>query len=107
MLKKCTIVIICTFGVIASLLWFTRERNRSAYAHCITSLKQIQAAKETWAVEKNKTKDDSASWSDLLGHGQHLGQYIPATPICPDGGTYRIGKVGEQVTCSIPEHKIQ
>ncbi len=103
MLKKGTIVIICTFGVMAGLLWFTRERNRSAHAHCIALLKQIDAAKGRWAVDKNKTKDDAPSWADLVGQRQ----YIPEMPICPDGGTYRIGKVGEQVTCSIPEHKIE
>lgn len=69
---------------------------------CINHLRQIDAAKQQWALEHNKTADavptvqDIAPYIKLDANGN-----IPA---CPDGGTYTIGAVGEVPTCSIPGH---
>jgi hypothetical protein len=71
---------------------------------CINNLRQIDAAKNEWALEKGKangapvTEDDIKPYIKLDANGN--------LPKCPDGGTYTIGKVGEKPTCSIPGHEL-
>jgi len=66
---------------------------------CINSLRQIYAAKAQWALELNKAATDTPTEQDLL-------PYLSGNvfPVCPSGGTYTIGAVGNPPTCSIPGH---
>ncbi len=66
---------------------------------CIGNLRLIYAAKQAWALEKNKTDNDVPTEQDLL-------PYIKggAFPVCPSGGIYTIGAVGQPPTCSISGH---
>ena len=73
------------------------ERNT-----CINHLRQIDAAKQQWALENNKT-------ADAVPTAQDIAPYIKLDangniPGCPSGGTYTIGAVGVPPTCSIPGH---
>jgi len=71
-----------------------QQRNQ-----CIANLRLIYAAKQAWALEKNKTDSDTPTEEDLL-------PYIKGGvfPSCPSGGVYTIGSVGQLPTCSIPGH---
>lgn len=66
---------------------------------CINNLRIIYAAKQEWALEKNKTDADIPTEQDLL-------PYLKGGvfPVCPAGGVYTIGAVGQPPTCSIPGH---
>jgi len=64
---------------------------------CINNLRQIEGAKEQWALEQHKLTNDTPTWEDVLA-------YLRSHPECPDGGTYRIGRVDEPPSCSIPRH---
>ena len=66
---------------------------------CINNLRQLDAAKQAWALEKNKPDNAVPSAKDLL---PYLKDGI--FPVCPDGGTYSINAVGELPACSIPGH---
>lgn len=66
---------------------------------CIGNLRLIYAAKQAWALDKNKTDNDVPTEQDLL-------PYLKGGlfPVCPSGGVYTIGAVGVLPTCSIPGH---
>ena len=66
---------------------------------CINNLRQIDAAKQQWALENDKTADAIPPAQDLL-------PYLPnmVFPVCPSGGTYTINAVGVPPTCSVPGH---
>jgi regulator of replication initiation timing len=66
---------------------------------CINHLRQLDAAKQAWALENNKAADAVPTVEQLLPFFKD-----GAFPICPGGGTYTIGAVGELPTCSIPGH---
>jgi hypothetical protein len=67
---------------------------------CIVNLRQIDGAKQQWALDYHKTTNDVASMQDLL-------PYLKGPIKCPDGGTYVAGRVGESPTCSIVgRHKL-
>ena len=69
---------------------------------CINNLHQIDAAKNQWALENNKTVTavptaaDIAVYIKLDANGN--------IPGCPSGGTYTIGAVGVSPACSITGH---
>jgi hypothetical protein len=66
---------------------------------CINNLRQIDAAKNQWALENNKTAGDLPTLTDLA---PYLKDGI--FPACPAGGLYSINAVGEPPTCSVPGH---
>ena len=69
---------------------------------CINRLRMIDGAKMQWALEHHKATNDVPTWEDIRFYLSRHGD-IPA---CPAGGTYRIGRVDEDPTCTIPEHKL-
>ncbi len=73
----------------------------AARNQCINNLRQIDAAKDEWALENNKPAGAVPTAQDLL-------PYLPNNnfPACPSGGTYTIGAVGVPPTCSIPGHAL-
>jgi hypothetical protein len=83
---------------------FVKARDVSMQNACINNLRQIDAAKNEWALENNKTNGTPVTEADIktyikLDAGGNL-------PKCPAGGTYTIGPVGDVPTCSVPGHKL-
>jgi chromosome segregation ATPase len=66
---------------------------------CINNLRQIDGAKQQWALENNKTAAALPTVQELL-------PYFPddVIPVCPAGGIYTLNAVGQPPTCSIPGH---
>jgi hypothetical protein len=81
---------------------FVKARTTSQQNACINNLRLIDAAKQQWALENKKQSTDKPAVSDIqrfLGRGAQ-----GEMPVCPAGGVYTIGAVGELPTCSIPGH---
>ena len=78
---------------------FVKARATSQQNACINNLRQIDGAKNEWALEKGKKATDVPTKSDLL-------PYLRSWPVCPQGGTYTVGAVNEKPTCSIPGHEL-
>jgi len=68
---------------------------------CINNLRQIDGAKQQWALEKNKAGDAVPTVKNLLPYLK--GGVFPA---CPDGGTYFINSVDAVPTCSVAGHAL-
>ena len=78
---------------------FIRARNTKASNACVNNLRIIQGAKEQWALENHKTTNDTPTLEDLR---PYMGRGVAGEiPVCPDGGIYRPGRVGEPPKCSI------
>jgi len=98
-------------GLVAwGVKWVGRARSQSAYAGCTVYLRQIDSAKQGWALEYKKTTNDVPTWDDIRPHlDPHPGMNLPfELPKCPDGGVYTIGRVDERPSCSIggPYHSL-
>jgi hypothetical protein len=73
----------------------------SARAQCITNLRQIDGAKEQWALENKAKLGDGVPAKDLA-------RFIKGgMPHCPDGGVYSIGPIDVLPRCSIPAHSLE
>ncbi len=66
---------------------------------CINNLRQLDGAKQQWALENKKTAADVPSEADVT-------PYLKAFPTCPSGGTYTLHEVGAMPTCSVPGHAL-
>ena len=82
---------------------FVKARATAQQNACINNLRQIDAAKNQWALEKGKKNGDVCTADDLKPYIRLVNGELPK---CPQGGTYTIGAVGESPTCSIPGHKL-
>jgi hypothetical protein len=84
-----------------TMAWgFAHARSTKATNVCLNNLRQIDGAKEQWALENHKTENDTPSWDDIrvyLGRGDK-GEIL----VCPNGGRYILGRVGELPRCSLP-----
>ena len=81
---------------------FVRARTTSQENACINNLRMIDGAKGQWALENHKQNSDTPTEKDLapyMGRGP-AGEF----PVCPQGGTYIIGRIDEKPRCTIPGH---
>jgi hypothetical protein len=86
---------------------------------CINNLRQIDAAKNEWALEHNAKSNDIITINDIRPYieRERNNSFIKLDakgnlPKCPSGGIYTIGKIDEPPTCSLgtnvtPEHVLQ
>jgi competence protein ComGC len=74
-----------------------KARTTSSHNACINNLRQIDGAKEQWALENKKTSNDTPQDSDLFG----TDKYVKFKPSCPAGGTYSLNSMGQKPACSI------
>jgi hypothetical protein len=88
-----------------------RPMSGSAANGCVNTLRGLRGAKECWALEHNKTTNDIPTWDDLLPYFSSTFTnhwWTNGMVVCPGGGIYTLGRVGEPPTCSIggPRHSI-
>jgi competence protein ComGC len=82
---------------------FVKARDTAQAHACISNLRQIQTAKQQWALEKQKQPTDVPTESDIEPYSKSTIRALK----CPAGGTYKINSVAEEPTCSISTHKLQ
>jgi len=67
---------------------------------CINRARQIGGAKAAWAEQTGATNGAVVTWNDLAPY------FTNDFPRCPEGGQYELGKVGGNVICSNPKHRL-
>jgi len=71
----------------------------SARDMCINNVRKIEAAKAEWVQRTGATSGAEINWNDITSY------FTNGFPKCPEAGTYKVGNIGEEVTCSNPRHK--
>lgn len=66
----------------------------SASTICINNLRQIDGAKQIWAITHHKSTNDIPTMKDLQ-------PWLKRQLACPNGGTYTIGRVYDPPSCSL------
>jgi prepilin-type N-terminal cleavage/methylation domain-containing protein len=91
-------IVVLIIGILLAIAVpnFIKARETSRTKSCIANLKQIDAAKEQWAMENKKTTTDTPAMTDLVGSAN----YLKNTPSCPSGGTYTVNAVSTNPVCS-------
>jgi prepilin-type N-terminal cleavage/methylation domain-containing protein len=93
-------IVVAIIGLLAAIAIpnFVRARQTAQTNACINNLRQIDGAKEQWALENNAADGDPIT--DV-----QVGDYIKGgfPDECPAGGDYAagIGAIGANPTCTI------
>lgn len=87
------------------------QRMSGVLRRCYLNLCALRQAKALWMDENAKGATNVVGWDDLneyLQAGLGLHRMTNGRPICPDGGTYKLGRLDEPPTCSIggPNHSL-
>lgn len=90
-------IVVLIIGILLAIAIpnFMRARETSRAKSCVANLKQIETAKEQWAMDNKKSDGEAVTMTDLAP------DYIKHAPACPSGGNYDPIKVGTNATCSI------
>jgi competence protein ComGC len=98
-----TLAIISLIASIA-IPYFIKYRSDAQAKACIANLKQLDGAKQQWALEYKKSSTDTPDWTELVGSSG----YIKNSLSCPTGSAYDIQTVGDKPLClsTIPEHTL-
>ena len=91
------IAVISVIISVSTVFFFSSFMFGQEQVSCPINLSQISEAKNRcWALEHGQTTNDTPTWGDLRPYLK-----APTPFICPNGGTYTIGRVGEMPICSI------
>jgi len=89
-------IVVAIIGLLAAIAVpnFMKARETSRKNACIGNLKQIEAAKEQAALEKNLANDTAVANSTLVSYIKGA-----AVPTCPAGGSYTVNNIGTDAVC--------
>ena len=96
-------MVITILGMLAVLATpsFLNARAASRGKACINNLRQLNGAKEQWAMEHGKREDDPVVMNEVV-------LYIKGgMPRCPASGTYEFTTVRMPATCTVAGHVYQ
>jgi prepilin-type N-terminal cleavage/methylation domain-containing protein len=94
-------IVVAIIGLLAAIAIpnFVRARATSQKNACINNLRQIDGAKQQWALENHQISTASPGSPSLM---PYLGRGTAGSwPTCPANGTYAIGNVSTAPTCSL------
>lgn len=94
-------IVVAILGVVLSIAAFTwiSQRGLAQQRVCQENQLKVEGAKEQWALENNRPGDSEVSWDDLVDESGTL--YLKREVSCPARGTYTLGQVGDDVTCTV------
>src|ERR1051325_1964951 len=92
-------IVVLIIGILMAIAVpnFINARANSQRNSCIANLKQIESAKEQWAMVNKKGSTDTPVSSDLVGDATT--GFMKSYPACPTGGDYTIGDMSTRPTC--------
>ena len=103
-------IVVLIIGILLAIAVpnFVKARETSRAKSCVANLKQIDSAKEQYAMDQKLSEGAAQpAMAALAG----AGLYIKAEPTCPSNGVYSINVIGTDPTCSIaatttPPHEL-
>jgi hypothetical protein len=72
---------------------FVKARETSQLNACINNMRQIDSAKEQWAMANNASEGSTVAVTAA-------NEYMKKAPVCPAGGAYEYKVIGEEPACS-------
>ncbi|OGW74592.1 MAG: hypothetical protein A2Z72_03660 [Omnitrophica bacterium RBG_13_46_9] len=95
-------IVVAIIGLLAAIAIpnFVRARATAQQNACIANLKQIDGAKQVWAIDQGKAESDTPTWANLTP------DYLKRQPACPTTGTYTIGAVSALPSCTKAGHAL-
>ena len=98
-------IVVAIIGLLAAIAIpnFVRARTTAQTNACINNLRQIDSAKEQWALENRQGPGATVTFTDISVYVKS-GTNIANS--CPASGTYGIGGLGTNPTCTTTGHTL-
>ena len=74
-----------------------RSAEKDIRARCLQNLRQVNIAKDWWAMEKGHNPGEEVPPDEI----RHYLKHDPSCTNCPAGGKISIGRLGEPAKCSL------
>ena len=96
-------IVVAIIGLLAAIAIpnFVRARTTSQMNACINNLRQVDGAKQQWALETKQSTNATPAYTEIS-------PYLKSAVICPAGGagasfssSYTINDVGTRPACQI------
>ena len=96
-------IVVAIIGLLAAIAIpsFMKARTTSQKNVCIANLRQVEGAKEQWAMSTGKVQGDTFDTTAVCAYIK--GGVFPS---CPASGTYTYNAVGTDATCSVSDHAL-
>ena len=90
-------IVVLIIGILLAIAVpnFMKARDNSRAKSCMENLRQISGAKEQAAMDLKLQDTDTPTQAQLTP------AYINSFPQCPAGGTYTIGDMSTNPTCTV------
>jgi prepilin-type N-terminal cleavage/methylation domain-containing protein len=92
-------IVVAIIGLLATIAIpnFVRARTTAQMNACISNLRQIDGAVQTWALETKQSDDAAVSFTAIA-------PFLKNSVVCPSGGknfgdSYQLGTVADKPTC--------
>ena len=92
-------IVVAIIGLLAAIAIpnFVKARTTAQKNACINNLRQIDGAKQQWALE---AKLDGSVDANASTNKTSVDAYLKAAPICPSSGTYDYKTITANPTCT-------
>jgi prepilin-type N-terminal cleavage/methylation domain-containing protein len=91
-------IVVAIIGLLAAIAIpnFVKARTTAQKNACIANLKQMDGAKEQWALENKQSAGSAVTATEV-------DTYLKGSvsPSCPGGGTYTYNNVGTNPSCTL------
>lgn len=119
---RITITIVVISVLVVTIIAALRPSSATNARDCIDNLRRIEGAKLWWVTEimntnkgLNRNYDAERVWAftktnaiaNVVPSVEDIRPYLSGDlmmPRCPAGGTYTMGRIADDPTCSIPGH---
>ena len=90
-------IVVTIMGILAAVVvpYYVRAREEAKANACICNLKEIEGAKERWAISMDVDRWAVPDWTELVP------DFLKSEPHCPAGGAYTVGDSDAIPTCDI------
>jgi prepilin-type N-terminal cleavage/methylation domain-containing protein len=94
-------IVVAIIGLLAAIAIpsFMKARTTSQKNACIENQRQIEGAKEQWAMETMKGQGVAIVTTEVASYLKSS-----SLPGCPGGGTYAYNVIGVNMSCGITGH---
>lgn len=95
-------IVVLIIGILLAIAIpnFIKARETARTKSCTSSLREIDAAKEQWAMDSKAADGAAVAWADIVP------SWLRKQPECPAGGTYTVNNVGTDPTCTVAGHAL-
>ncbi|MGQ9454934.1 MAG: competence type IV pilus major pilin ComGC [Armatimonadota bacterium] len=95
-------IVVLVIVALLAVAWpnWMKARESARQRTCVANLRQIETAKEHWAMANKKSTGETVAVEDLVP------DFIKTWPSCPSDGTYNPQPIGTDPTCTIENHEL-